>query len=81
VAPAAAARMISGLRLAVILAGVRGPPPAALDAVISALVSFSALVAELGEYLDAFEINPLICSPSGVLAVDALAVRRHPVGS
>ena len=48
---------------------------------ISALVSFSALVAELGEYLDAFEINPLICSPSGVLAVDALAVRRHPVGS
>ena len=81
VAPAAAARMISGLRLAVILAGVRGQPPADLDAVISALVSFSALVAELGEYLDAFEINPLICSPSGVLAVDALAVRRHPVGS
>jgi acetate---CoA ligase (ADP-forming) len=73
---AAAARMINGLRFAGILAGVRGRPPCDIDAMISALVSFSLLVADLGNYLDAFDINPLICSPSGVLAVDALAIER-----
>jgi acyl-CoA synthetase (NDP forming) len=75
--PARAARMISGLRLAEILAGVRGQPPGDIDAVISALVSFSRLVADLGEHLDALDVNPLICSPSGVVAVDALAVPRQ----
>jgi acetate---CoA ligase (ADP-forming) len=73
----AAANMISGLRLAEILAGVRGQPPCDFYAVVSAIASFSLLVADLGEYLDAFDLNPLICSPSGVLAVDALAVPRR----
>jgi acetate---CoA ligase (ADP-forming) len=69
----AAASMLGGLRFAEILGGVRGQRRANVDAVISALVSFSVLVAELGEYLEAFDINPLICGPRGVLAVDALA--------
>jgi len=73
----AAASMISGLRVAGILAGVRGRAATDVDAAVSALVSFSNLVADLGEYLDAFDVNPLICSPSGVLAVDALAVPRQ----
>jgi hypothetical protein len=33
-------------------------------------------VTELGDLLDAFDVNPLICGPSGVVAVDALAVPR-----
>ena len=70
----AASTMLGGLRFAEILKGVRGQPPCDREAVISAIVSFSALVADLGEHLDAFDINPLICSPSGVLAVDALAI-------
>jgi acyl-CoA synthetase (NDP forming) len=78
VVPAAAARMITRLRVAEILAGVRGRPPCDTDAVISALVSFSLLVFDLGGYLEAFDINPLICAPSGVLAVDALAVTATP---
>jgi succinyl-CoA synthetase beta subunit len=69
----AAAAMISGLRLAGVLAGLRGAPAADIDAVTSAIVSFSHLASELGEQLEAFDINPLICSPSGVIAVDALA--------
>jgi acyl-CoA synthetase (NDP forming) len=71
---AGAARLISGLRVAQILAGVRGQPPVDVDAVVSALVAFSVLVTDLGEYLDAFDVNPFICSPSGVSAVDALAI-------
>ena len=41
---------------------------------ISAITAFSDLVTDLREHLDAFDINPLICSPAGVLAVDALAI-------
>jgi hypothetical protein len=76
--PAAAAGMISRLRFAEVLAGVRGSPPSDAGAIVSALVSFAALVAELGDLLDAFDINPLLCGPSGVIAVDALAVRHQP---
>jgi len=77
----AAASLIGSLRFAEILNGVRGQPPCDVEAAISALVSFSVLVAELGEHLDAFDINPLICGPQGVLAVDALAVPAgHPGG-
>jgi hypothetical protein len=72
--PLAAAEMIAGLRIAEILRGVRGQPPCDLDALIAAIVSFSALVTDLGEHLAAFDLNPLICAPSGVLAVDALAI-------
>ncbi len=71
-----AATMISGLRVAEVLAGVRGQPPCDVAALAVAVAAFSMLAAELGEYLDAFDVNPLICSPSGVLAVDALAAPR-----
>jgi acyl-CoA synthetase (NDP forming) len=72
----AAVAMISALRLAGVLAGLRGAPAADMDAVTSAIVSFSVLASDLGEHLAAFDINPLICLPSGVIAVDALATAR-----
>jgi acyl-CoA synthetase (NDP forming) len=75
-APPAAAAMISRLRFAEVLAGVRGSPPCDVGAIASALVRFCALVTELGDLLEAFDVNPLICGPSGVVAVDALAVTR-----
>ena len=69
-----AAEMIAGLRFSHILGGIRGQPPCDFDAIVSAVVCFSALVADLGEHLAAFDVNPLICSPAGVIAVDALAI-------
>jgi acetate---CoA ligase (ADP-forming) len=75
-AAADAATMISGLRVAEVLAGVRGQPPCDVAALAAAVAAFSLLAAELGEHLDAFDVNPLICSPSGVLAVDALTAPR-----
>jgi acyl-CoA synthetase (NDP forming) len=74
VSRADAARMIAGLRVAEILAGVRGQPPSDAGALADAIAAFSRLVADLGDHLDAFDVNPLICSPAGVLAVDALAL-------
>ena len=71
-----AAGMISGLRVAEVLAGLRGQPACDVAALAGAVASFSELAADLGEYLDAFDVNPLICTPAGVLAVDALAAPR-----
>jgi hypothetical protein len=70
--------MISRLRVAEVLAGVRGSPPCHVGALTDAIVSLSVLACELGDLLDAFDVNPLICGPSGVVAVDALAILTRP---
>jgi hypothetical protein len=56
------------------LSGLRGSPPVDQDALVSAIVSFSALVTDVGHQLSAVDLNPLICSPAGPVAVDALAI-------
>jgi len=73
----AAASSVSRLRFAEVLAGVRGSQPCDTAAVAAAIAAFSVLITELGDWLEAFDVNPLICGPSGVLAVDALAVLRR----
>jgi acetate---CoA ligase (ADP-forming) len=73
----AAASSISRLRFAEVLAGIRGGQPCDTAAIAAAIAAFSTLIAELGDWLEAFDINPLICGPSGVLAVDALAIPRR----
>ncbi|MGH3155379.1 MAG: acetate--CoA ligase family protein, partial [Streptosporangiaceae bacterium] len=70
--------MLAPLRVTETLSGLRGSPPVNIDAVVAAIVSFSTLVADLGAYLAAFDLNPLICSPDGPLAVDALAIPAPP---
>jgi acetate---CoA ligase (ADP-forming) len=76
VGPAQAADLVSGLRAARLLAGVRGAPPADMGAVIRAICGLSELAVELGDQIDALDVNPLICGPRGAVAVDALAVTR-----
>jgi hypothetical protein len=76
--PAGAAAMLAPLRVTGTFAGLRGGHPVDRDAVIAAIVAFSALITDLGEHLSAFDLNPLVCSPSGPLAVDALAVPTEP---
>jgi hypothetical protein len=68
--------MLRRLRLWQVLSGTRGQPACDISAVAAAIESLSVLAAELGDALAAVDINPLICGPSGVLAVDALAVPR-----
>ena len=71
-----ALRMLARLRVSALLAGARGQPPADLAAIAAAITGLSALACELGDALDALDINPLICGPSGAVAVDALVVPR-----
>jgi acyl-CoA synthetase (NDP forming) len=66
------------LRLAPVLAGARGQPAADMDAIADAIEGLSRLARDLGDALDALDINPLICGPAGALAVDALLVPRTP---
>jgi len=76
VTAAQAGDLVGGLRVAGLLAGVRGAPPADLGAVVRAICGLSELASELGDQLAALDINPLICGPAGAIAVDVLAVPR-----
>lgn len=67
-----AARLLDGLKIRRLLDGHRGAPPADLDAVLDAVVSVSALARDLAGHLQALDINPLVCTPGGCVAVDAL---------
>jgi acyl-CoA synthetase (NDP forming) len=62
------------LRLAPVLAGARGQPAADLDAIADAIEGLSRLACDLGDAIEALDINPLICGPAGPLAVDALLI-------
>ena len=73
---AQARRMLAGLRVSALLAGMRGQPPADIGAAAAALVAVSSIACELGGDLAALDINPLICGPAGAIAVDALLVPR-----
>jgi len=70
----AALAAIHRLRIAPVLTGARGRPPADLDAIATAIESLSRLAQDLGEDIDALDLNPLICGPAGALAVDALLI-------
>ena len=76
VTAAHALEMLRSLRIAPLLTGWRGQPPVSIDALAEVIVGFSQLSTELGDFLDAVETNPVIASPTGAIAVDALVVRR-----
>ncbi len=69
---AAAHRLLDGLKIRRLLEGARGRPAADVDALAGALVRMSVLATDLGEYLSAVDVNPVIVSPEGCVAVDAL---------
>jgi succinyl-CoA synthetase beta subunit len=73
---ARARSMIDRLQVRALLEGVRGQPTADVDALMRAIVSISWLALDLGDHLEALDANPVICSPSGCVAVDALVIPR-----
>jgi acetate---CoA ligase (ADP-forming) len=79
VSHAAARRLLDGLRIRPLLAGWRGQPAVDVDALDDVVVRFSEMAAELGDAFDAVEANPVIASPTGAIAVDALMIVRSGV--
>jgi len=72
--PEQATDLLGGLKVARLLAGVRGARPADIGAVARAIACLAELAGELGEHIEALDINPLICGPGGAVAVDVLIV-------
>ncbi len=70
----AALAALRRLRLAPVLAGARGRPRADLDAIADAITGLSRLACDLGDAIEALDINPLVCAPDGALAADVLVV-------
>jgi acyl-CoA synthetase (NDP forming) len=74
---AAAEAMLDALRGAALLGGVRGRPPVDRAAVMSMLVALGRLGVERPDILEV-DLNPVIASASGAVAVDALVVVEAP---
>ena len=73
---ATASGLVSRLRLSELLAGHRGRPALDTDGLVAAVVAFSQLAYELGDLLEAVDVNPLVVGQAGVVAVDVLVVPR-----
>src|SRR5215210_2671555 len=72
-----ASRLIDRLHARPLLDGIRGAPPADVNALAGALSRLSLLAMDLGELIGAIDVNPVIVGPHGCVAVDALV---EPVG-
>ena len=66
------AAALAGLKVARLLAGWRGGPTADLAAILDAAMALQRLVVDSGGRIVEVEINPLIATPAGAVAVDAL---------
>jgi acetyltransferase len=72
-----AQRLMEQTRIFSALTGVRGRSPVDLAALEQLLVRFSYLVAEQ-RWIKEIDINPLLASPGGLLALDARVVLHKP---
>ena len=73
---AGARRLVDRLRLRPLLDGFRGAPPANLEALTDVVVAVSRLAHERGDELAALDLNPVIVTADGAVAVDVLIVPR-----
>ena len=75
---ATALAALDRLKLRPLLNGFRGKPATDLARLAQAIERFSVMAAALGDHLSEFDANPVIAGPAGAVAVDGLAVPRHP---
>ena len=69
-----ARRMLESLAIAPLLESQRGRPACHIDALSKAISDFSALVWALNGQFSEIDVNPIVSTPEGVVAVDALFV-------
>ncbi|WP_030706769.1 acetate--CoA ligase family protein [Streptomyces sp. NRRL F-2580] len=70
--------MLTELRGHALLEGVRGAPPADVDALVEVVLRIQRMALELGDELSELDVNPLMVLPrgQGAVALDALAICR-----
>lgn len=72
-----ARRMMESTKIYKALQGVRGRPPVDLQALEQLMVRFSQIVVEQ-PWIKEMDINPLLASPEGLMALDARVVLHPP---
>jgi acetate---CoA ligase (ADP-forming) len=79
--PDEARAALADLRIAPVLRGFRGQPPADIDAVVDAICRLGTFALEEMAQIAEVDINPLMVypAPHGVVAADALVRRRPPL--
>ena len=65
-----AAELVGRTRVSKLLKGYRGRPPANLEALHLTLTQISQMIIDIPELIE-LDINPLLCDPDGVIALDA----------
>jgi acetyltransferase len=68
-----ARRMLESLRIWPLLRDFRGKPGVAMDRLYEVLLRFSQLIEDCPEILE-LDVNPLLATPEGVIAIDARVV-------
>jgi acyl-CoA synthetase (NDP forming) len=71
-----ARRCVDRMKFRPLLDGVRGAPAANIDAFCELAQQFSIMVTALHDVIAEVDVNPVIVSESGAIAVDALVVGR-----
>jgi acyl-CoA synthetase (NDP forming) len=71
--------LIDSLAIRPLLDGVRGAPAADVSSLARALSRISVLAADLGDLLEALDVNPVIVTADGCTAVDVLVLPRETV--
>ena len=71
-----AERMLRGLRGSALFDGFRGAAGVDLARLADIVVRLSEFAADQNNNILEADINPIICAPQGMVAVDALIVRR-----
>lgn len=71
-----AARLVERTKAARLLAGWRGQPAADRAAVEHAIVALGRIARDLGDVIEAVDVNPFVARPDGAVALDALVVVR-----
>jgi acetyltransferase len=80
VSPAEALRMLDELKTAALLRGVRGEPPVDRRALADTISRVAWLAADWPDLVEV-ELNPLVATTTGVVAVDARATLARPAGA
>jgi hypothetical protein len=69
---------VAATRAGKLIAGYRGAPPGDSEALMAALLDLGRLARDLGDIIEAVDINPFLVCERGAFALDGLVVLRPP---
>jgi hypothetical protein len=68
--------MVGSLKAGRLLSGFRGESPIDMQALIGLMTAFSKLLLKMADQITSVDLNPVICSPQGCIAVDARIILK-----